>query len=146
MTFLNSKKKVLPQEPTPCFFVVSSCYFFAFYEQAKHCSACKTSLIMLLSLSVHDLSQSRDFSRSKGLSSSQGLLGFHNGVSFCPSGGGGGGRGGTRAKFGCKRTPEGLKPDPVQDKKSFNTCPVQDNTLNFITYCLGQRTNCTSSC
>ena len=90
MTFLNSKKKVLPQEPTPCFFVVSSCYFFAFYEQAKHCSACKTSLIMLLSLSVRDLSQSRDFSRSKGLSSSQGLLGFHNGVSFCPSGGGGG--------------------------------------------------------
>ena len=67
---------------------------------------------MLLSLSVRDLSQSRDFSRSKGLSSSQGLLGFHNGVSFCPSEGGGG-RGGTRAIFGCKWTAEGLKPDPV---------------------------------
>ena len=89
-------------------FVVSSCYFFAFYEQAKLCSACKTSLILLLSLSVRDLSQSRDFSRSKGLSSSQGLLGFHNGVSFCPSGGRG--RGGTRAIFGCKWTAEGLKP------------------------------------
>ena len=72
MTFLNSKNKWLPQEPTPCFFVVSSCYFFAFYEQAKLCSACKTSLILLLSLSVRDLSQSRDFSRSKGLSSSRG--------------------------------------------------------------------------
>ena len=40
------------------------------------------------------------------------------------------GRGGTR-----------LKPDPVQDKKSFNACPVQDNTLNLL-HCSGQRTKC----
>ena len=75
----------------PCFFlffffVVPSCYFFAFYEPVKLCSACKTSLILLLSLSVRDLSQSRDLSRSKGLSSSQRLLGFQNGVSFCSLG------------------------------------------------------------
>ena len=100
---------------TPCFFVASSCYSFAFYEPAKLCSACKASLILLLSLSVHDLSPSRDLSCSKGLSSCQGLLGFQNGVSFCPpppqrKGRGGGG---TRPKFGCKWAAEGLKPDPL---------------------------------
>ena len=35
------------------------------------------------------LSQSHDLSCSKGLSSSQGLLGFQNGVSFFPPGEGG---------------------------------------------------------
>ena len=91
---------------TPCFFfVVSRCYFFTLYESAKLCSACKTSLILLLSLSDRDLSQSSDLSRSKGLSSSLGASQFQNGVSFrFPRGGGGGRglRGGTQPIFGYK--------------------------------------------
>ena len=44
ITILNSKKK-----NDSLYFVVSSCYFFAFYEPAKLCSACwcKTSQILL---------------------------------------------------------------------------------------------------
>ena len=51
-----------------------------------------TNLVVVTS--VCDLSQSHDLSCSKGFSSSQGLLGFKNGVSFCPAGEGGGGGGG----------------------------------------------------
>ena len=63
MYFLKSKNK------DSLFFVLSSCYFCAFFELAKLCSACMQNLTNLvlplqLSLSVCDLLQSCDLSRS----------------------------------------------------------------------------------
>ena len=101
MTFLNMAKT-----SDSLFFGVSSCYFFAFYEPAKLCSAhdAKINLTNLvvssqLSLSVRDPLQSPDLSRSKDHYSPQGLLGFQNGVSFSPPPPPGGGGGGTRPIF-----------------------------------------------
>ena len=101
MTFLNMVKT-----SDSLFFGVSSCYFFAFYEPAKLCSAhdAKINLTNLvvpsqLSLSVRDPLQSPDLSRSKDHSSLQGLPGFQNGFSVCPPPPPGGGGGGTRPIF-----------------------------------------------